>query len=119
MSWVSMIPGMSIHANPGGLTAPCAVTLVGDALVATNPATHDRADGFLSVVIDDDLVAVTRDGLVDGFDGLTAPGAVYVAAGGDGAVVHDPEDQLNIIPMGYAISATRVMARMDTGTGYG
>jgi len=24
-----------------------------------------------------------------------------------------------VIPMGYALSATRVMARMDTGTGYG
>lgn len=118
-AWVSMVPGVTIFANPGGLVAPCAVTLVGDTLVITNPATHDRSDGFVSSVIDADLVAVTRDGEVPGFLGLTAPGPVYVASGGAGGVTHNPDDSLNVIPMGYALAATRVMARMDTGTGYG
>lgn len=118
-AWASMTPGVTIHANPGGITAPCAVTLVDDALVVTDPATHDRSDGFLSAVIDADLVAVTRDGAVDGFDGLTATEPVYVAPDGAGGIVHSPDDELNVIPMGYALSATRVMARMDTGTGYG
>lgn len=118
-SWTSLVPGVTIFPNPGGIAAPCAVTLVGEALVVTDPATHDRSDGFVSAVINDDLVAVTRDGEVDGFVALTAPGPVYVAAGGAGGVTHDPNDILNMIPMGYALSATRVMARMDTGTGYG
>jgi len=118
-AWASMTPGVTIHANPGGITASRAVTLVDDALVVTDPSTHDRSDGFLSAVIDGDLVAVTRDGEVDGFDGLTATEPVYVAPDGAGGVVHSPDDELNVIPMGYALSATRVMARMDTGTGYG
>ena len=73
----------------------------------------------MSSVIDDDLLAVTRDGEVPDFVALTAPRPVYVAAGGSGGVTHDPDDSLNVIPMGYALAATRVMARMDTGTGYG
>lgn len=118
-AWTSMVPGVTIYPNPGGITTPKAVTLVGAALVVTNPATHDRSDGFLSAVIDDDLVAVTRDGEVPGFAGLTSTRPVYVAAGGGGGITHDPDDSLNVIPMGYAVTAARVIARMDTGTGYG
>ena len=36
-AWTSMVPGVTIHANPGGITAPKAVTLVGAALAITNP----------------------------------------------------------------------------------
>ena len=118
-AWASMSPGVTIHANPGGIAAPCAVTLVDAALVVTDPDVHDRSDGFVSAVIDDDLVAVTRDGEVGGFVGLTPTEPVYVAPDGSGGVVHSPDDTLNVVPMGYALSATRVMARMDTGTGYG
>ena len=115
-AWACDLPGVRLYAQPGGLTARKLVTLVAGVPTLTDPTTHNRCDGMVRAAGiartggAGELVAITADGEVSGFAGLNPGDSLF--AGEDGDVTTDPDDAWYIIPIGWALTAARVLVRV-------